>query len=551
MDTRTSVLKTIERVFNKLKDSKLSDQNIDRITVQLSKDLDKIGNFFNCSKEEALFLSLIFGLRVISNSVFYNDMIHYLDCNPFFIVGSETVFKNMQKKHLITKDDNWGRNSISLNVTREVYNAIASNKPIGQVGSGCDSMYSLLQKTDDLITERRREIISTQELLEEIQYLLNTETSLLLAAHIRSLQLPVKEAILLLYLCYQFANGEEYTDLNEMLNLIFDTMGEKVSIKKELINGNAIVIKKELVTFENDFFLLGRSIKLTDKAVSELFANETEFIDRQKSFKPTNCQLIASTSVKQKKLFLNEEEKNQVQTLKKLLQDEKLADVMKRFEQAGIAKGVVVLLYGEPGTGKTETVYSLAKTTGRNILLVDIASIKDKYVGESEKHIKSLFEEYRKAVASFEKMPILLFNESDALISKRIEVTSSVDQMNNSIQNILLQELENFEGILFATSNLNLNLDKAFERRFLYKIRFRKPSIPTREKIWQNKLPELNKDAFKQLASQFEFTGGQIDNVVRKYLLENIINSKSPDLKEVEKFCEEELLEGYSSRIGF
>jgi hypothetical protein len=545
------ILSVIERTFNKLKDSQLSQQNVKKLSVQLKSDLETIGKFFGCTQEEALFFSLIFGLKVVINSVYYNDLIHYLDCNPFFIVSNEDIFKSLQKKRLIIKDDNWGRNSISLNITREAYNAVAANKPLQQNCSSFDNFYTLLQRTDDLIAERRREVISTYELFDEVRYILENEGKLAGIGYINKLHLNVKEATLLLYLCYQFANGDEHTDLNEMLTMVFDSMSDRVHIKKEMLNKEAALIKQELVEFESDYFLVGRSVKLTDQAVEKLFAHETDVFDRAKTFKPTLARLISPQSIKPKQIFLNPEEKKQVDVLKKLLHQEKLDKIIEQFEQAGIARGIVVLLYGEPGTGKTETVYKLAHETNRHLMIVDIAGMKDKYVGESEKRIKQLFEEYKKARAYFEQMPILLFNESDAIISKRIEVSSSVDQMNNSIQNIILQELEDFEGILFATSNMQLNLDKAFERRFLYKVNFKLPNSATREKIWQHKLPELNLADSSHLAGKFTFSGGQIDNVARKYLLEKIIQEKAFSLDKLENLCEEELFGNQSSRIGF
>jgi SpoVK/Ycf46/Vps4 family AAA+-type ATPase len=214
---------------------------------------------------------------------------------------------------------------------------------------------------------------------------------------------------------------------------------------------------------------LGRSVKLTEKAIETLFDQEAGLFENPKIYKPVHARLLTPQSFKDKPLFFNREEEQQVEVLRKLMVEKKLKQVMGQFESAGIAKGIVVLLYGEPGTGKTETVYNLARQTDRHILMVDIAQIKDKYVGESEKHLKQLFTEYAKAKAHFDKIPILLFNESDALINKRIEVSSSVDQMNNSMQNILLQELEDFEGILFATSNMHINLDKALNADFYIK----------------------------------------------------------------------------------
>jgi DNA polymerase III delta prime subunit len=554
METRLAskpILTIIERTFNKLKDSQLSQQNAKKLSAQIKGDLEIIAKFFGCNQEEALFFSLIFGLKVVINSVYYNDLIHYLDCNPFFIVSNEHIFKSLQKKKLIIKDDNWGRNSISLNITREAYNAVAANKPLQQNSPSFDSFYALLQKTEDLISERRREIISTYELFDEIRFILENETKIPIIGFINKLHLNVKEATLLLYLCYQFANGDEHTDLNEMLSMVFDSMSDRVHIKKELLNKEAALIKHELVEFENDYFLIGRSIKLTDQAIDKLFTHETDLFDRAKTFKPALARLITAQSIKPKQIFLNPEEKKQVEVLEKLLHQEKLGKIIEQFDQAGIAKGIVVLLYGEPGTGKTETVYNLAHATGRHLMIVDIAGMKDKYVGESEKRIKQLFDEYKKACAYFEQVPILLFNESDAIISKRIEVSSSVDQMNNSIQNIILQELEDFEGILFATSNMQLNLDKAFERRFLYKVQFKLPNAATREKIWQHKLPELMPADSVHLASKFTFSGGQIDNVARKYLLEKIIQDKEFNLTKLENLCEEELFGNHSSRIGF
>src|SRR5690606_22400642 len=105
--------------------------------------------------------------------------------------------------------------------------------------------------------------------------------------------------------------------------------------------------------------------------------------------------------------------------------------------------------------------------------------------------------------------PILLFNEADAIIGKRKEIGSSnVDQTENTIQNILLEELEGFDGIFLATTNLVKNLDAAFDRRFLFKIEFHKPETSIKAKIWNSKMPVLTEDECKMLASRFDFSGG-------------------------------------------
>ena len=152
-------------------------------------------------------------------------------------------------------------------------------------------------------------------------------------------------------------------------------------------------------------------------------------------------------------------------------------------------------------------------------------------------------------------MPILLFNEADAILGVRMEgAQRSVDKMENSLQNIFLQEMEQFSGILIATTNLTKNLDKAFERRFLYKICFTKPTLEIRSKIWQTMIPEIKSEEALRLAGDFAFSGGQIENVVRKRAVDAILNGCEPDFETMLGYCKEETLgkeQKERRRIGF
>lgn len=91
----------------------------------------------------------------------------------------------------------------------------------------------------------------------------------------------------------------------------------------------------------------------------------------------------------------------------------------------------------------------------------------------------------------------------------------AVEKMENSIQNIILQEIEQLDGILIATTNLAENMDKAFERRFLYKIQFEKPDLNCRTQIWQAMIPPLNDADASYLAGKYDFSGGEIENIAR------------------------------------
>jgi SpoVK/Ycf46/Vps4 family AAA+-type ATPase len=221
--------------------------------------------------------------------------------------------------------------------------------------------------------------------------------------------------------------------------------------------------------------------------------------------------------------------------------------------------GFACLFFGPPGTGKTETAYQLARQTKRDVLLVDISDTKSKWFGESEKQIKQLFNRYtllvKNATERGTTIPILLFNEADAVIGKRQTLNSErsgVGQTENAIQNIILQEIENLSGILIATTNLTQNMDKAFERRFLYKIEFEKPNMASRESIWKSIIPSLSEYDIHELASAYDFSGGQIENIARKRTVETIIAGSEPSLNTLLAWCKDEMLDGKESKkIGF
>ena len=218
-------------------------------------------------------------------------------------------------------------------------------------------------------------------------------------------------------------------------------------------------------------------------------------------------------------------------------------------------KGFACLFYGGPGTGKTETVLQIARQTGRDLMQVDIAGMRDKFVGESEKNIKAVFARYRDLCRNSELPPILFFNEADGIFGKRTSrgVNPTVEKMENAIQNIILQEMEDLDGILIATTNLTCNFDSAFERRFLYKIEFHKPDVDAKSRIWRSMLTDLSEDDARQLAKLFDFSGGQIENIARKRTVDYILSGQYASLEQLEDYCRAELLDNKTERrpIGF
>ena len=343
---------------------------------------------------------------------------------------------------------------------------------------------------------------------------------------------------------------------NDSMSLSFEIqklypVRKRKQVLKDFINNNHSLQKTDLVEIENTSSLFGEStiIVLTDKGKEVLLGEDAAlYIDNV-----SDKQLLISDKITEKKLFFSGELQEQLSLLSNSLNEEHYKTLCARLEEKQLPKGIAALFYGEPGTGKTESVMQIARATGRDIMHVDISATKTCWFGESEKLIKKVFTDYRCLCKKSVIKPILLFNEADAVFSKRKDVGSgSVAQTENAIQNIILEEMETLDGILIATTNLADNLDHAFERRFLFKIRFDKPTIEAKTNIWMSRLPNLSSEDAHTLASNYDFSGGQIDNITRKALMQDIIKGIKPTLNNLVTICsEEKISKNNHKKIGF
>jgi SpoVK/Ycf46/Vps4 family AAA+-type ATPase len=144
--------------------------------------------------------------------------------------------------------------------------------------------------------------------------------------------------------------------------------------------------------------------------------------------------------------------------------------------------------------------------------------------------------------------------EASAIFGNRMENTQrSVDKMENALQNIILQEMEVLDGIMICTTNLTSCLDKAFDRRFIYKVEFEKPTNQARKLIWQSMLSSLNDEQATELANRFDFSGGQIQNISRKQVINAIFSGKDElDYDQIKLDCQNESISRNSrGKVGF
>jgi SpoVK/Ycf46/Vps4 family AAA+-type ATPase len=202
-----------------------------------------------------------------------------------------------------------------------------------------------------------------------------------------------------------------------------------------------------------------------------------------------------------------------------LIQVNRLMKILKNISLEKLqATRCGIILYGEPGTGKSLLSKMICANLGFHMMEVNSSAIESKYVGETPKAIQRLFKAYENE--SKNKKVCLVFQEIDSLMSKRVEIERSSDHFMNQAQTSLLQNLDDFKGLLIGTTNQfkEGTTDSAFFRRFLFKLEVNRPSFLTRQQLWKSKLPDhlqKNDHLIHQL-SEFDLTGANIQNVVLK-----------------------------------
>ncbi len=175
-------------------------------------------------------------------------------------------------------------------------------------------------------------------------------------------------------------------------------------------------------------------------------------------------------------------------------------------------RGLCMLFRGDPGTGKTLSAEVLAAELKMPLYRASIPKIVSKYVGETERNLERTFREASAARG------LLLFDEADSLFSKRVDVSTAQDRYSNMEVNLLLQEIERFDGVVILTTNLNAAIDDAFERRLNFKLDFPFPKADERARIWRRLIPDRapleGEIDFEELGELYELSGGSIKNVV-------------------------------------
>ena len=549
---RIRLLESIGNIYEESKDCKLEPAFFEKV----EKELTELSNYFGISLTQSLLVAMVFSLNYKGDTVDFKDLTEYFDCNPMKLLEYSSDFDNLYSKGIFTKEKSRHRIKLALSndqftINEKVTEAILNNMPLPKLGvEEVGDIFEFLENIYKIGERRDDDEISTTELLLHTIKLVNSSLHFPLIKMINDFDFKPEDTYVFLYIIWKSLCGIESVDVDSTSNAIFDNPTQKIKYVQRIMSNENDLIRQNLIEIVEAKFLNDTEIKLSEKSNKLIENCGIKLLTKRKT---TQDNIITPNQIFTKNLFYNVSEAKQLSVLKQILQDENFRATQQRLASKGLPNGITALLHGFPGTGKTETVLQIAKETNREILKVDISQSKSMWFGESEKIIKRIFTNYKSYAKDCELKPILLFNEADAIIGKRKEVgNSNIDQTENTIQNILLEELENFDGIFLATTNLVKNLDTAFERRFLFKVEFQKPDNSIKAKIWNSKLPNLTENECNTLANRFDFSGGQIDNIIRKNEIYEIVHGITIDFNNIIEFCNSELLlRSKTFKVGF
>ncbi len=538
-----SILESFEYIVELAEDSNLDNDFFEKAAKHIKYASRKL----KLAPMQVVLLAM-FVDRSEDSRIMISDIAKYTGCRTTKILRLSDDIDTLERQRYLRASRS--RNSLSYRVPGAVLKSLRKNQPYIYEEEPIPDTQTFFDRFDRLMNEKNDDELTHDSLKELTMEMLDEIKGTIFATELRRCGFGDEDTLLFIFMAHLFVeNNDDNIGFHDIDDL-FDNDEIPSWVKREFRSRESELFEKELIENVNeDGMARSDAFKLTEKAkeqfLCELNLNKIGRSDRN---------LIKVGTLAEKDLIYNETERGQITELSSILSENRFNEVQKRLRSAGMRPGFCCIFYGAPGTGKTETVYQLARRTGRDIMRVDVDKIKSCWVGESEKNIKALFDRYRNICKNSELAPILLFNEADAVLGVRMGGASrAVDKMENSIQNIILQEMETLEGIMIATTNLTTNLDKAFERRFLYKIRFDKPTVNARTEIWKAMLKGLSNEDAQTLASQFDLSGGEIENIARKHSVNAILSGNDAiDIQELISSCRhEKITKDNRPRIGF
>ena len=522
--------------------------------AKVQDDIDAIASFLGITTAQTVLFAVIADLS-LQRTLTLEGLAKHFDCSVLRLVTYMKETESLEKrgfvKRLIRRR---GRrpsyNDIGFMVPAFVIDALLQADPAKLEAATRFDLPAFLKQISDLVDEREESTISTAQVLEEVGFLIAANKHLPFVSYVDSGLKTILGKCALFAFSFVRLKGQVSVDFESFANSLFDDLSQQLDFCQELASGRHELVKTGFLKLISSEFDGEKSASLSPKTARELYHSYPNLL------KPENDRsgLIDYKSLKNKNLLFCSGLQEQLDLLEDIMQPSKFRSYCRQLKRNGLTSGITAVFSGEPGTGKTEEVYQLARRTKRSIMMVDLSQMRSKWFGESEKRVKQVFDDYEAIRKASLVEPVLFINEADGLLTRRIDLSASneaSDRVTNTMQNVLLQALENFEGILIATTNLTGNLDRAYERRFSFRLDFPRPDKHIRASIWKEKLPALTHDEARMLGERFEISGGEIDNQLRQVLLRKVLRKDKTVFRELIESCTKSHSFSRTKKVGY
>jgi AAA+ superfamily predicted ATPase len=548
-----NVLETIYKISTELFESELNPE----VTSKIKTESEQLANFLDITEQQAWFFSIIYVQQSMGFSCDLSDIMSELSLRiSKFVKYRPDIIALIDKRIVKSELERRNKKKVAranfkyMRIYENIMEAIFHNIPINEANKAEQlDIYEFCITVSDFIEERNQDVIDSDHLFGEVSSLEMYNHQIEAIDKLSKMGISLYDRTLLYEMCDDMVRGGGETGLERTIKNMYDTQKLKFKKIREITENNSKLLENNLIVVNNANFVSDISITLTTTAIDLLLGQDAEMFLKKQTLK----DVITANSIVTKQLYFEDKFQKQLDFFQTSLTQDKFTAMQERLQEMAMPKGVAAVFYGVPGTGKTESVYQIAKATGRDVLYVDISQTKSMWFGESEKRIKAVFNDYSRLCKKSALKPILLFNEADAVLGKRKDNNASnVAQTENAIQNIILEQIEKSEGIIIATTNLVDNLDAAFERRFLFKLKFEMPTAEAKMQIWKSKLNWLDDEHATTLATRFQFSGGEIDNIARKAIINEVITGNRATIEELIDYCETEHLKSSKGRkLGY
>ncbi|MCF8221290.1 MAG: AAA family ATPase [Cryomorphaceae bacterium] len=536
--------------------------NLQENSLVVTKSLPSLGNLvimadkFKMSIDRAAIFTTVHCMSTTDIRLSERTITAFL--KPFFQENSKLVrtqLREMQRIGLLERERYEGMHifSIESSISEAIDNGdLDTIRNVGPIG--LDAVLEYFRKK--LLDHDHLGKADVNQFMDDIVNN-NAQLNLIKYCNKKYFTETVLDAYLCIAVCVKSVFDNDAFNFSYLVNYINMDKNYIQYMRKEILSASWAPIAEGLIENAGGGMVdFNPELKLTSKGfdyfLKELDPDMLKFL--RVRLGKINIPMIQPKEIQKVDLHFDEVFAQRMTRITELLKPASFSKYQANFPQNAKMKGLTLLFQGPPGTGKTEFALQLSKMTGRPIIKVEVTDFQSKWVGESERKLKEVFRDYKLSCQRMgEKFPILFFNECDQVIGRRVAIKSSVDQMTNALQNIILEEMETFNGILIGSTNMTKNMDEAFERRWVMKMQFESPNETAKIAIWKSAIKGLRQSEAQELVKRFNFTPGEIANISRRFVIENMLGLTQSRLQTLIQLCETEHYDAHASNksIGF